>query len=76
MAVITKSYFKSVMPVNVDEITAAELLQLFFDFYTDNLIWSLFLTSTAVHAVVLIASPLYVFQCFFLDSLVADKIFS
>ncbi|VDN56788.1 unnamed protein product [Dracunculus medinensis] len=46
------------MPVNVDEITAAELLQLFFDFYTDNLIWSLFLTSTAVHAVVLIASPL------------------
>ncbi|KAI6209403.1 Sugar transporter SWEET [Aphelenchoides besseyi] len=29
-----------------------------FDIYTENLVWSLFLTSTALHAIVLIASPI------------------
>lgn len=43
----------------MDGDAASQLLEL----YTGNLLWSLFLTSTALHAILLIASPLYVSYC-------------
>jgi hypothetical protein len=42
------------LPARVNSLSPAAL----YREYTDNLVWSLFLTSTAIHAILLITSPL------------------